>query len=166
MSLKSKINEDIKVALKDSKTDTVSSLRFLMSVIKNKELEKRTKLSKDGRPAGELEKLSELSDEEVTSVILGEIKKRKESITQYESGGREELAKKETVELGILKKYVPEEMPESELRSIVKKKIGEIGEISIKDFGKIMGSVMADVKGRAGGDTVKKIIEEELKNES
>lgn len=165
MSLKSRINQDINVAFKNGETDTVSSLRFLMSVIKNKELEKRTKLSKEGRPAEELEKLSELSDEEISSVILGEIKKRKESIVQYESGGREELVKKETVELGILKKYVPEEMPEYELRLIVKKKIGEMDGVSAKEFGKIMGSVMAEVKGRASGDIVKKIIEEELKNE-
>ena len=162
-NLKSKINEDIVSALKSGVSDVALTLRFLMSVIKNRELEKRNKLSKEGKQAEELEKLSELTDEETVSVILGEIKKRKESVVQYEAGGRGELAKKETAELDILKKYVPEEMPEEELRLIIKKKIGEMGEISIKDFGKAMSLVMAEVKGRAGGDIVKKIIEEELK---
>ena len=163
MNLKGIINEDIKSAVKRGLSDEVLALRFLNSVIKNKELEKRNRLSKEGKPLAELEKLSELTDEEVVSVILGEIKKRKESIVQYEKGSREDLAKKEAAELEILKKYVPEEMSEDELRGTIKRKLAEMGEISAKDFGKIMSSVMAEVKGRAGGELVKKIIEEELK---
>ncbi len=114
MTLKSTINEDIKSAVKSGLSDQVSALRFLSSVIKNKELEKRKRLSKEGRPLAELEKLSELTDEEVIEVILGEIKKRKESIVQYEKGGRGDLAKKETTELEILKKYIPNEMSSEE----------------------------------------------------
>ena len=163
MNLKDTINEDIKSAMKSGLNDEASALRFLNSVIKNKELEKRNRLSKEGRPLAELDKLSELVDEEVINVILGEIKKRKESIAQYEKYGREDSAKKETAELEILKKYVPEEMPEGELRSIIKKKITEIDGATMKDFGKIMGLVMAEVKGRAEGGAVKKIIEEEIK---
>ena len=163
MNLKDTINEDIKSAMKSGLNDEASALRFLNSVIKNKELEKRNRLSKEGRPLAELEKLSELIDEEVINVILGEIKKRKESIAQYEKGGREDLAEKEMSELEILKKYVPEEMPEGELRSIIRKKITEIDGATMKDFGKIMGLVMAEVKGRAEGGAVKKIIEEEIK---
>ena len=163
MGLKERINEKLKDALKSGDTAVINTLRFLNSVIKNKELEKRTKLSKEGRPTEELEKLSELSDDEITSAILGEIKKRKESISQYETGGRKDLAEKEAAELTILKKYVPKEMPEEELRSVIKKKILEMGEVTMKDFGKTMGSVMSEVKGRAGGDAVKRIIEEELK---
>ena len=164
--LKDKINEDLTIALKSGSGGIVSALRFLMSVIKNNELLKRTKLSKENKPVEELEKLSELSDDETISVVLSEIKKRKESIVQYEKGGRKDLAEKETKELEIIKKYAPEEMREEELRAVVKKKISEMGEVTAKEFGKIMGSVMAEVKGRAGGDAVKKIIEEELKNET
>ena len=163
---KEKINEDLTAALKSGSGGVVSALRFLMSVIKNNELLKRTKLSKENKPAEELEKLSELSADETISVVLSEIKKRKESIVQYEKGGRKDLAEKETKELEIIKKYAPEEMGENELRAVVKKKISEIGEVAAKEFGKIMGSVMAEVRGRAGGDAVKKIIEEELKNET
>jgi len=163
MNLKDKINEDLTVALKSGNGEVASALRFLMSAIKNRELEKRTKLSKENGPVEELEKLSELNDDETINVTLGEIKKRKESVAQYEKGGRADLAGKETKELEIIRKYAPEEMPEEELRTVIKRKIGEMGEITMKDFGKIMGLVMAEVKGRASGDTVKKIIEEELK---
>ena len=163
MNLKSIINEDIKSAIKSGLNDKASALRFLSSVIKNKELEKRKRLSKEGESLIELEKLSELTDEEIINVILGELKKRKESIAQYEKYGREDLAKKETAELEILKKYVPEEMPEEELRSLIKRKITEMGKVTIKEFGKLMGAVMAEAKGRADGTVVKKIIEEELK---
>ncbi len=166
MSLKNKINEDIISALKSGASDLTLTLRFLMSVIKNSELQKRNKLSKAVKSEEDLTKMSELTDEEIIGVVLSEIKKRKESILQYEAGGRGELAKKETAELEILKQYVPEEMPEDELRSIIKKKLSEMGVVSSKDFGKIMGPVMAEVRGRAGGDAVKKIIEEELKNEA
>lgn len=163
MNLKSIINEDIKSAIKGGSNDKTSTLRFLSSVIKNKELEKRKRLSKEGESLIELEKLSELTDEEVINVILGELKKRKESIVQYEKYGREDLAKKETAELEILKKYVSEEIPEEELRSLIRRKITEMGEVTIKEFGKLMGAVMAEAKGRADGTAVKKIIEEELK---
>ena len=162
VNLKDKVNSDLLEALKSGNGEVVSALRFLMSVIKNNELLKRTKLSKENKPVEELEKLSELNDDEIVNVILSEIKKRKESIAQYEKGGRADLAGKEAAELEILKKYVPEEMGEDELKNLIKKKIAEMGRITIKDFGKIMGSVMAEVKGRASGDAVKKIIEEEL----
>ncbi len=160
MSIKDKINEDIKSAFKGGSSEEVSTLRFLSSVIKNKELEKRARLSKENKDAAELEKLSELSDEEITGVVSSEIKKRKDSITQYEKGGRDDLVKKETAELEILKKYAPAEMPEEELRALIKNKIG-----NEKDIGKAMGLIMAEVKGRADGTIVKKIIEEEMKNE-
>src|SRR3989304_1925414 len=163
MSLKEKINADLLAALKSKQAEDALTLRFLNSAIKNKELEKRTNLSREGKPAEELEKLSVLSDEEVIGVIMGEIKKRKESIAQYEKGGREDLAKKESAELTVLKRYAPEEMPEEELKMIVKKKISEMGDVTMKDFGKIIGSVMAEVKGRAGGDAAKRIIKKEFK---
>jgi len=162
VNLKDKINENINSAIKGGLSAEVSALRFLNSVIKNKELEKRSRLSKEERPIAELSKLSELTDEEVIGVISGEIKRRKESIVQYEKGGREDLAKKEAAELEILKKYVPEEMSEGELRSVIKRKMAEMGKITAKDFGKIMSGIMAEVKGRAGGELVKRIIEEEL----
>ena len=106
--LKEKINEDLTAALKSGSSDIVSALRFLMSVIKNNELLKRTKLSKENKPAEELEKLSELSNDETISVVLSEIKKGEKSIIQYEKGNRPDLVLKVKSELEILKKYIPQ----------------------------------------------------------
>ncbi len=164
MDLKEKINDDIKSAMKSGRSDEVSVLRLLSGAIKNKELEKRMRLSKSVPQGGaeEIEKSSALSGDEIAAVVSGEIKKRKEAAEQYKKGGRPELAEKELSEIEILKKYAPEAMSGDELRSIVKKKIAEAGAVSAKDFGKLIGSVMAEVKGRAGGEAVKKIIEEEI----
>lgn len=109
MNLKERIHGDVKAALKSGYSDVASTLRFLSSVIKNKELEKRNRLSKEGKPVAELEKLSELSDEEATNVILSEIKKRRGAIILYEKGDRQDLAEKEKSEIEILKKYGPNE---------------------------------------------------------
>ncbi len=163
MHLKDKINQDLSAAFKGGDNDTVASLRFLNSVIKNKELEKRTKLAKEGKPIDELPKLSELSDEEVAKVVLSEIKKRKEAIIQYEIGKRNDLVAKETTELAILKKYAPEEISEDELRALIKEKLNSLNEVSMKDFGKIIGMIMAETQNRADGALVIKIIEEEIK---
>lgn len=108
-SLKSKINGDILSALKSGSSDITLTLRFLMSVIKNNELIKRNKLSKEGRSGEELIKLSELTDEEIVKVILGEIKKRGKSIDLYKKGNREDLVEKENKELEIIKKYLTNE---------------------------------------------------------
>lgn len=109
MALKEKINEDLVAALKSGSNDVVSALRFLSSVIKNKELEKRAKLSKESKPAVELEKLSELNDEETINVISSEIKKGEKAIGQYEKGGRPDLVLKGKLEVEILKSIFPNE---------------------------------------------------------
>ena len=106
MNLKDKINEDLIAALKSGNGEVASALRFLMSAIKNRELEKRTKLSKEGKPQEELEKLSELTEEELTNVIFGEIKKGGKAVGLYEKGGRLDLVLKGKSELEILKKYL------------------------------------------------------------
>ena len=110
-NLKNKINQDIVSALKSGLSDVVLTLRFLMSVIKNNELLKRNKLSKESasrRMEEELIKLSELTDEEIINVILGEIKKGEKAIDQYEKGGRPDLVLKGKSEIEILKKYFPQ----------------------------------------------------------
>jgi len=109
--LKSKIEEDFKSALKEKKEIEVSTLRMLKAAVFNKEKEKRYKLSKEKPDLNgeELEKESQLRDEEVIEVISSEIKKRKESILEFEKGKREDLIKKEKVEMKILQSYLPEQ---------------------------------------------------------
>ena len=150
MSLKQKIVDDLKSAMKSGDTTKRDTLRMLDSMIKNFEIEKKKK--EEG-----------LNDEEVCQVIARAIKQRKDSASQYASGGRPELAEKENKEIEILSAYMPEQMGEDQVREEVKKIIAEVGATSKADMGKVMGAAMGKLKGKADGSTVKKIVEEELK---
>lgn len=161
MSLKNKIQEDSKEALKSGNQIKRLVLGMLQTAIKNKEIEKRTKLSKENA-IDDLDRKSELTVDEIISVVSTEVKKRKEAIEAYQKGGREELAVKEKDELGVLETYLPEQMEESEVREIVKKVILETGVKDIKEMGRLIGLVMAKVKGRADGGLVSKLVKEEL----
>jgi len=162
MSLKEKIQADIKKAMQARDQLKVSVLRMLMAAVFNKEKEKRAKLSKSGEDLEKLDKLSKLTDEETTEVISSEAKKRKDSIEQYEKGNRQDLADQEKKELKILVSYLPEQMPEEEISKLVKEKIEELGASGPKDTGKVMGALMTQLKGKADGNLVNKIVQEEL----
>ena len=162
MSLKEKIQIDIKKAMQEKDQLKVSVLRMLMAAIFNREKEKRAKLSKT-EEIEKLDELSKLTDEETTEVISSESKKRKDSIEQYEKGNRQDLVDQEKKESEILIKYLPEQMDEEEIRKIVKEKIEELGASSPQDTGKVMGAIMAQLKGKAEGNVVNKVVQEELK---
>ena len=161
--LKEKLQADIKDALKSGNAQKRLVLSLVMSAIKTKELEKRGKLVKSGEAEG-LEEKSQLTDEEIIEVLSSEIKKRKDSIEYYEKGRREELAQKERDELNILMGYMPKQMSEDEIRNEVKKVIVEVGAKDIKEMGKVLGILILKVKGKADGQTVSRIVKEELSN--
>ena len=150
--LKEKLQQDMKEAMKAGDANKRMVLSLLQSAIKNKELQKRAKSGK----------VEELSDEEIMDVISSEVKKRKESIESYEKGGRDEMAQKERDELNILMEYMPEQMPEDDIRSEAKKAIEETGAKDIKEMGKVLGVLMPKLKGKADGQTVSRIVKEEL----
>jgi len=160
--LKERIQIDVKEALKAGDALKRTALGMIMSAIKNKELEKRSKLSKTESDTAKLEELSMLSDEEVIEVLSSEIKKRRESAEIYEKGGRPELAEAEKKEIDFLMAYMPEQMSEDQIREEVKRTISEVGASSIKDMGKAIGAVMAKIKGKADGQIVSRIVKEEL----
>lgn len=99
----------------------------------------------------------------MTDVISKEVKKREEAIEMYRQGGRENLAHKEEEELKILKEYLPAQMREEEIRKTVVQIIEKLGATGEKDFGRVMREVMAELKGKADGNIVKKAVEENLK---
>lgn len=148
--LKQKIIDDLKNAMKAGDTAKRDTLRMLDSMIKNTEIEKKK------REEG-------LSDEEVQEVIARAIKQRKDSATQYVSGGREDLAQKENAEIEILSVYMPAQLSDEEARAEVLKIIVEVGAVSKSEIGKVMGKAMTVLKGKVDGNLVKKIAEEELK---
>lgn len=100
----------------------------------------------------------EMTDEAIVSVITKAVKQREESIAQFESAGRAELAAGERQEMEFLKKYLPEQLSEAEVADIVKAVIAETGAASKKDMGKVMKEVMARTKGRADGKLVSKLV--------
>jgi hypothetical protein len=161
--LKEKINQDIKQAMIKKEELLLLVLRGINAAIHNKEIEKRTKLSKTEKDLTKLEEQCKLNDEEIVNVIFGEAKKRKDSIFEFEKGNRPDLVEKEQKELEIIKKYLPEQMSENAVKEIIKKAIEEIGVIGPKDIGKLMAKIMPQVKGKADGNMVNKIVAELLK---
>ena len=160
--LKEKLQKDLNESLKSGDQLKRLVLGMVMTAVKNKELGKRQQLSKSVSDTGELEKQSQLTDEETIEVVASEVKKRKEAMEQFKTGGREELAQKEKSEMDILLTYLPEQLGEDEICAEVQKTITEVGATGIKDMGKVIGAVMAKLKGKADGSTVSRIVKESL----
>lgn len=144
--LKEQIEKDLIEAMKAKDETKLLVLRSLKSAIKNSEIQKQT----------------ELKDEDILSVIQGQIKSRKDSIALYKQGGREELAEKEQIEIDILNTYLPEQMSEEEVKKLVQKAIEETGANTMQDMGKVMGTLMGQVKGKADPSMVSSIVKAEL----
>ncbi|MFZ2390680.1 MAG: GatB/YqeY domain-containing protein [Minisyncoccales bacterium] len=160
------IKKDLISALKEKNETTVSTLRMVTSSIFNKEMEKRVKVL-EAEPNLNEEQIKEkvkLNDEEVIEVVSSEVKKRRDSIAQFEQGGRADLIEKEKTELEVLKKYLPKELTEDEIRKIVKDSIAKSGATTMKDIGIVMKEVSPQTKGKADGNVVAKIVREELGN--
>ncbi|MDD5447974.1 MAG: GatB/YqeY domain-containing protein [Actinomycetota bacterium] len=146
MELKGKLGEDQKSALKGGDKIKLSTIRILRSEIRNEEIKKG----------------SELSEDETIGVLAREARKRKEAITEYQKAGRVDLVEKESKELEIIKDYMPAELSEEELRSIIADAIEETKASSKRDLGKVMSAVMPRVKGKAEGEKVNQIVREML----
>ena len=145
-----KLQNDLKAAQLARDEIKVSTLRLLLSEIKN------AQIAKNG----------DLSEEDLISVLQREAKKRKEAALGFRAGGREQSAQKEETELAILQNYLPEALSEAlsneELTKIVDEVINELGVSSISDMGRVMGVVMGKVTGRADGGSVSAIVKQKL----
>jgi uncharacterized protein YqeY len=155
-----KIRTDLNQALKAKKTDEVSVLRFLLSALHNKEIALRQAPTPAEASAGKQGK--KLTDEEVIAIIRKQIKQRKESINEFEKGKRDDLVQKERGEMKILSKYLPQMISPQELEEIVNLKIKQLGTKGKQDFGKVMAEVMKEVKGKADGEEVARLVKERL----
>ena len=146
MTLKQQVEEQIKESLKKGDKLRLSTLRFLLSAIKNEEIAKQR----------------EATDEDVVAVVQRQVKQRLESIEAFQKGGRKDLEQKERDEMAILNTFVPQQLSEQELRKIVEEVVVSLPESDRKNFGKVMGQTMARVKGRADGNSVSKVVKELL----
>jgi uncharacterized protein len=152
MSIKERILDDLKAAMKAKEADKLRVLRSLKSKILEKEISERK--------GGE----STLSDEQIVEVLMKAAKQRKESIDQFEQGGRDDLAENEKRELSVIEAYLPEMMDEEQVRSAVKQQIEAMGATSMADMGKVMGALMGKLKGKADGSLISRIVKDELSN--
>jgi uncharacterized protein YqeY len=162
--------EDIKKDLTDAQKNRdelgTSVLRMLLSAIVNKQKDKRVYVSamEPNLSSLDLDRRENLNEEELMEVIVSEAKKRRDAIFSFEEGGRQDLLEKEEKELEFLKKYLPVELTEEEIRKIVKAAVAKTGAASQKDIGILMKEVIPQTKGRADGYLVSKIVKEELGN--
>lgn len=149
MDLLNTIDKNIQEAIKTGEPVRLSVLRGLKTALHNKEIE--LKFQK-----------KEMTEEIVIKIVQKETKKRREAVEMYKKGEREELAEKEEKELSILNQYLPEQFSNDKIKGLVVKTIQAVNPVGPQDFGKIMGKVMAEAKGQAQGDKVKKIVQEQL----
>ena len=145
--LEERIAEDYKNAMKNKDASRSSTLSFLRAQLKYAAIEK---------------KVDKLADADAVAVIKKQVKQRQDSIEQFEKGGRKDLVDKEKTELGILKSYLPQDMPEAELRNLIEAAVKSSGAAGIKDMGKVMKEVLAKVSGKADNSLVSNLVKERL----
>jgi len=133
MSLKARITEDMKAAMRAGEKDRLSCIRMLQAGIKQREVDERI----------------ELDDTQVLSVIDKMIKQRRESVTQFQAGNRADLVAKESAEIELLTGYLPAQLAASELDALIKEAIAATSATSMKEMGKVMGWLKPKVQGRA-----------------
>jgi uncharacterized protein YqeY len=150
MAIKDQIMADLKEAMKNKEQDRLRVLRSLKSKLLEREINER----KEGEAT--------LSDEQTIEVLMKAAKQRKESIEQFEKGNRDDLADSEKKELEIIQSYLPEMLSENEVRDIAREKIEELGAEDMSDMGQVMGVLMQELKGKAEGSLVSKVVKEEL----
>lgn len=132
-TLKERITEDMKSAMRSGEKDRLGLIRMLQAAIKQREVDERI----------------QLDDSQTLAVIEKMIKQRKESVAQFQSGGREDLVAKENAEIAVLQAYLPAQLTAAELDAIVKDAIASTGATTVKDMGKVMAQVKAKAAGRA-----------------
>jgi uncharacterized protein YqeY len=133
VSLKDRITEDMKNAMRSGQKDTLATIRLALAAIKQREVDERIVLD----------------DTQVLAVLEKMIKQRKEAITQFESGGRSDLVAKEAAEITVLQVYLPSQLSDAEVEALISEAIASTGAASIKDMGKVMAAVKAKAQGRA-----------------
>lgn len=148
--LREQLDDDLKSAMKSRDALRLSVLRMLKSAAKYAEIEKR----------------EPLTDDDVLQVVARECKRRRESIEQFEKGNRPDLVAQEKAELEILKRYLPEQLDETEVIGIAREVISELHAASKADKGKVMGALMQKVRGKADGRLVNRIVDELLEGSS
>ena len=146
MSLKARIQDDVKNAMRSRERDQLAALRLVTAAIKQMEIDKRI----------------ELEDVQVLVVLDKMVKQRRESLEQYEKAGREDLAEKERFELSLIQAYLPEPLAEEDLAALIQNTILDLGASSIRDMGQVMNALRGQVQGRADMKAVSQAVKDQL----
>ncbi len=146
MTLKERITEDMKSAMRAGEKERLATIRMALAAIKQREVDERVTLD-DGQVLGVLEKM---------------IKQRKEAIAQFQSGGRADLVAKESAEIGVLEAYLPAQMSAAEIDTLITQAIASSGAASAKDMGKVMAVIKSQAQGRADMSAVSARVRERL----
>ena len=146
MPLKDRITEDMKGAMRAGEKERLGTIRLVLAAIKQREVDERITLD----------------DGQVLAVVEKMIKQRKESIAQFESGGRADLVAKEQAELAVLQVYLPAQMNDAEIDALIAEAVAATGATSVKDMGKVMGIVKAKAQGKADMGAVSARIKQKL----
>ncbi|MEP7146306.1 MAG: GatB/YqeY domain-containing protein [bacterium] len=147
MSLKNKINEDLNAALKAKDVTRTDTLRSIRAEI--------LKMDKSGMNR-------EMTEEEEIQLLSKQAKMRRESIEMFQTAGRQDLVDKETAQLNIINEYLPEQMSSDEAENVIVKILTDTGATSQKDFGKVMGEIMKQLKGKIDGKIIQDIVKSKL----
>ncbi len=150
MSLKERIGEDIKIAMKAKDKIRLETVRSIKKAILEKEIALR--------PKG----IDSLSEEHEIELLSQQAKQRRDAIEQYQNAGRDDLAEKESQELAIIETYLPEQISDEELETIINDIIASSGATSVKDLGKVMGPAMKQLKGKADGKKIQALVKSKL----
>jgi uncharacterized protein len=146
MSLKERITEDMKSAMRAAQKERLGTVRMILAGIKQREVDERISLD----------------DSQVLAVIDKMVKQRKESIAQFETGGRADLVAKEQAEIALLQEYLPTQLTPAEIEALISAAIAKTGAASIKDMGKVMGALKSELAGRADMGAVSARIKQKL----
>ena len=146
MTLKEKLLSDMKEAMKSKDSLKLGTIRSVIAAVKNQEIDLR----------------KDLDEEDVLTIVSREVKKRKEAASLYKKGRRPELEDKEIQEMKILQTYLPEQVSEEDLRQRIQQVIEETGAEGMKDFGKIMKTIVPEFKGKADNALIKELASEFL----
>lgn len=146
MSLKEKLQEDLKSSMKNKDTVRKSVITLIRAAIKQYEVDNRI----------------ELGDAEIVDVISKQLKQRNDSLAEFEKAGREDLVEETKSEIQVLKEYLPQQLSEEELEKIVIETIAEVGATSMKDMGKIMATIKPKTAGRADGRKINELVKKNL----
>ena len=146
MSLKETLNNDIKSAMKTKDKETLAVLRMIKTAVQ----------------AAEIDKKEELNAEEELTILAREAKQRRESLAEFVKAGRDELVAKTEAEIEIVERYLPKQLSVEEVKEVIATVAEKVGATTQKEFGKLMGAVMQELKGKADGNVIKEQVKAHL----